>query len=158
MDLGLGLSFFDDNVKIQAQYGFLTQDLYEAIGGVGPVRYGGDVFAIKLLASIYTLPLGSVWGPDFDWLFASLSVGANFSLFDLFQEGYTQSGKSTWMSALLLQIEFPKVTIPKRKKLRTFSLFTEGQLWFVPTDVDADKMGIKTTIPHIILGVRLYVF
>jgi hypothetical protein len=157
-DFGLGLSFFDDNVKVQGQYGFLTQDLYEAIGGGGPVRYGGDVIAIKLLASLYTLPLGAVWGPDFDWLFASFAIGANFSLFDIKQEGYTQSGKSTWMSALLLQIEFPKVSIPKRKSLRTFSLFTEGQLWFVPTDVDADKMGIKTTIPHVIMGLRIYIF
>jgi hypothetical protein len=164
-DFGLGLSFFDDNVKVQGQYGFLTQDLYEAIGGDkqvpggdNTVRYGGHVIAIKLLASLYTLPLGAVWGPDFDWLFASFSIGANFSLFDIMQEGYTQSGKSTWMSALLLQIEFPKVTIPKRKSLRTFSLFTEGQLWFVPTDVDADQMGIKTTIPHIIMGLRIYIF
>jgi len=165
MDVGLGLSFFDDNVKVQGQYGFLTQDLYEAIGGDKQqpggdktVRYGGHVLAIKLLASLYSLPLGSVWGPDFDWLFATFSIGANFSLFDLLQEGYTQSGKSTWMSALLFQIEFPKVTIPKRKKLRTFSLFTEGQLWFVPTDVDAEKMGIKTTIPHVIIGLRAYIF
>jgi hypothetical protein len=157
-DFGLGLSFFEDNVKIQGQYGFMTQDLYEALGGEGNVRYGGHVVGLKIIASIYTLPLGSVWGPDFDWLYASLSVGANFSLFDINQEGYTQSGKSTWLSALLVQLEFPKVTIPKRKNLRTFSLFTEGQLWFVPTDVDADQMGIKTTIPHILMGLRVYIF
>ncbi|MDR0302520.1 MAG: hypothetical protein LBI04_09455 [Treponema sp.] len=170
MDIGLGLSFFDDNVKIQAQYGFMTQDLYEALGANEAVRYGGDVFGIKLLASVYTFPLGSVLGPDFDWLSASFSLGANFSLFNFLNKEnptysapgkpvyYTQSGTSTWMSALLLQIEFPKVTIPKQKKFRTFSLFTEGQLWFVPTDVDADQMGIKTTIPHIILGLRMYIF
>jgi hypothetical protein len=158
MDVGLGLSFFDDNVKIQGQYGFLTQDLYEALGGIGPVRYGGHVVAVKLLASIYSIPFAAVWGPDFEWLFASFALGANFSLFDVMEEGYTQSGTSTWMSALLLQIEFPKVTIPKRQKLRTFSLFTEGQLWFVPTDVDAKKMGIKTVIPHVIMGLRLYIF
>jgi len=169
-DFGLGLSFFDDNVKIQGQYGFLTQDLYEALGGVGAVRYGGDVIGLKILASIYTLPLGSVWGPDFDWLYASFSVGANFSYFNFLGKEnekysttdkpvyYTQSGAATWLSALLLQIEFPKVTIPKKKALRTFSLFTEGQLWFVPTDVDAEQMNIPVMIPHIMMGLRVYIF
>ncbi|MDR2941870.1 MAG: hypothetical protein LBV17_04685 [Treponema sp.] len=160
-DFGLGLSFFDDNVKVQLQYGFMTQDLYEALGGSPPplgVRYGGHVIALKLIPSLYTLPLGSLWGPDFDWLFASFAIGANFSMFDVAQEGYTQSGKATFMSALLFQIEFPKVTIPKRKNLRTFSLFTEGQLWFVPTDADAEKLGIEIVIPHIIMGLRIYIF
>ena len=157
-DVGMGLSFFGDNVKLQAQYGMMTQDLYEALGGVGQVRYGGHVLGFKLLAGIYTLPFGSIFGPDWEWLSASLTLGANFSLFDMALEGYTQSGNRTWMSALLAQIEFPKVTIPKRKFLRTFSMFTEGQLWFVPTDVNAEELGISTVIPHIVLGLRLYVF
>jgi len=154
----LGLSFFDDNVKVQAQYGFLTPELYESLGGQGKVRYGGHVLALKLLASVYSFPFGSVWGPDFDWLFGTVAIGANFSLFDISQEGLTQSGKRTFMSALLLQVEFPRVKIPKRKYLRTFSLFTEGQLWFVPTDVPAAQHGIKVVIPHIIMGLRLYIF
>ncbi len=158
MDMGVGLSFFDDNVKIQANYGFLTQELYEKMGGEGPVRYGGNVLGIKLLASLYTLPFGALVGPDFEWLSASFAVGANFSLFDIAREGYTQSGVPTWMSALLLQIEFPKVTIPKRSNFRTFSLFTEGELWFVPTDVNAEELGIETILPKIIMGLRLYIF
>ncbi|MCL2066132.1 MAG: Ig-like domain-containing protein [Treponema sp.] len=158
MDFGFGLSFFDDNVKIQMQYGMMTQDLYESLGGNDLVRYGGHVMAFKLLANVYRLPFGSFLGPDWEWLSATVALGANFSLFDLAQEGYTQSGESTWMSALLLQLEFPRVTIPKRKHFRTFSLFTEGQLWFVPTDVSAKDYGITTVIPHVIMGVRAYVF
>jgi hypothetical protein len=171
-DFGMGLSFFDDNVKVQVQYGFMTQELYESLGGKDPVRYGGDVLGIKLLANLYNLPLAPYWGPDFEWLSASFSIGANFSLFNIANKEnpgyspdskgdpvyYTQSGTPTWMSALLLQIEFPKVTIPKKKYLRTFSLFTEGQLWFVPTDVNAEKMGIETVIPHITMGLRAYIF
>jgi hypothetical protein len=129
------------------------------------------VFGIKLLANVYTYPFAAWLGPDFEWLWGSIGVGANFSLFDVGNSvnekyknadgtpaTYTQSGKSTWMSALLLQLEFPKVTIPKKKYLRTFSMFTEGQLWFVPTDVNAEKLGIETVIPHIIMGLRLYIF
>jgi len=159
-DFGFGISLFDDNVKIQLQYGFMTQALYESLGGdpippsgQGGLRYGGNVGGLKLLANVYALPLGKVWGPDFDWLFLSVAAGANFSLFEI-----AQSGKPTFMNALLLQLEFPKVTIPKRKNLRTFSLFTEGQLWFVPTDADAEKLGISVVIPHIIMGLRMYVF
>jgi hypothetical protein len=62
------------------------------------------------------------------------------------------------MSALVAQIEFPKVTIPKRTFLRTFSLFTEGQLWFVPTDVDKTVHNVSTTIFHMVVGVRAYLF
>jgi hypothetical protein len=172
VDFGLGLSFYDDNVKVQAQYGFMTQELYEAIGGEGMVRYGGHVLGLKILASVYTLPIGAILGPDFDWLYASFSIGANFSCFNLTKQEnsmyspnkngepvyYTQSGEATWMSALLMQVEFPKITIPKKKYLRTFSLFTEGQLWFVPTDVNAEAMNIKVVIPHILMGLRLYLF
>ena len=159
-DVGVGLSFFDDNVKLQVSYGQLTQSQFELIGGDAPVRYGGHVLGIKLLANIYQLPFGSLIGPDWEWLSATFAVGANFSLFDLGKEGYTQSGNSTWMSALLMQIEFPRVTIPKRTNFRTFSLFTEGQLWFVPTDVDASAFSVKldTVIPHIVLGLRAYIF
>jgi hypothetical protein len=158
MDFGFGVSFFDDNVKVQLQYGFLTQSLYEGLGGVGPVRYGGHVLGIKLLANIYRLPFGALVGPDWEWLSATFAIGANFSMFDIGRQGYTQSGEPTWMSALVAQIEFPRVTIPKRKNFRTFSLFTEGQLWFVPTDVNAKANNIATMIPHIILGLRLYIF
>ena len=156
-DIGFGLSFFGDNVKVQASYGQMTQKQYELIGGTEPVRYGGHVLGIKLLANIYNLPFGSFLGPDWEWLSASFALGANFSLFDLKKE-YNQSGNATWMSAMLLQIEFPKVTIARMKYFRTFSLFTEGQLWFVPTDVNAEAFGISTIIPHIILGIRAYVF
>ena len=164
-DFAIGLSFFDDNVKIQGQYGFLFQEQYDSLGGEGAVRYGGHVIGVKLLASIYTLPFITVWGPDFEWLYANLAVGANFSYFDFLKTEnekypgtYTQSGSPTWMSALLVQLEFPKVSIPKKKKLRTFSLFTEGQLWFVPTDVDAEKNNIPVVVPHVIMGLRLYIF
>jgi hypothetical protein len=158
MDFGMGLSFFGDNVKVQLQYGFMTQDLYESLGGTQTLRYGGHTLGLKLLANIYTLDFGGFAGPGWEWLSASFGLGANFSLFDLGGQGYTQSGKASWLSALLVQVEFPKVTIPKRSFLRTFSFFTEGQLWFVPTDVKADEQGIKTVIPHITVGLRAYIF
>jgi hypothetical protein len=151
-DLGVGLSFFDDNVKLQVSYGQLTQEQY-ALFGSGPIRYGGDILGLKLLANVYALPFRSLLGPDWAWLSASAAVGANFSLFSV-----TQSGSSTWLSALLGQLEFPRVTIPRRKFLRTFALYTEFQLWFVPTDVNARELGLETVTPHLTVGLRANVF
>jgi hypothetical protein len=37
-------------------------------------------------------------------------------------------------------------------------MFTEGQLWFVPTDVNAAANEIDTVIPHLIIGLRMYLF
>jgi len=153
MDVGLGLSFFEDNVKIQFQYGFQNESTWEALDGTPPIRYGGNVFGLKIIASVYSLPFQSFLGPDFEWLSATFAVGANFSYFEI-----AQSGSPTWLSALILQIEFPRVTIPKRKQLRTFSLFTEGSLWFVPTDVDAAKNDIPVVMPKVVMGLRLYIF
>ncbi|MDR2159047.1 MAG: hypothetical protein LBP23_03145 [Treponema sp.] len=151
-DLGLGLSFFDDNVKLQIAYGQLTQGQFESFG-TGSIRYGGDVLGLKLLANVYALPFRSLLGPDWAWLSASAAFGANFSLFSV-----TQSGSPTWLSALLGQIEFPRVSIPRRKFLRTFALYTELQLWFVPTDVNAQELGLETIVPHVTLGLRANVF
>jgi hypothetical protein len=152
-DMGAGLSFFDDNVKIQLQYGQLTQAQYELMGGGGPFRYGGNVLAAKLLANVYSLPFRSFLGPDWDWLSATAALGANFSLFS-----DTQSGTPTWMTAFLGQLEFPRVTIPEWKRMRTFAFYTEFQLWFVPTDVNAQERGIPVLIPHVAFGLRYYIF
>lgn len=162
MDFGMGLSFFEDNVKVQLQYGFMTPAIYKSMGGGdNSLRYGGSVLGIKLLANLYTLQFGSFAGPDWDWLSASFALGANFSLFDIARQNLTQSNQPTWISALVTQIEFPKVTIPKRTSLRTFSMFTEGQLWFMTTDVDtSDSLNkdIPIVIPSLIVGLRMYIF
>jgi hypothetical protein len=151
-DAGVGLSFFEDNVKLQIAYGQLTQGQYELFSS-GPIRYGGDILGLKLLANVYALPFRSLFGADWAWLSASAAVGANFSLFST-----TQSGASTWLSALLGQVEFPKITIPRRKYLRTFAFYTEFQLWFVPTDTNAKELGLETVIPHLTVGLRANVF
>ena len=134
----------------------MTQKQYESIGGLGTVRYGGHILGVKLLANVYALPFESFAGPDWEWLAASFAVGANFSLFDIAKQGYTQSGKPTWLSAMIAQIEFPRVTLPNRNFLRTFSLFTEAQLWFVPTDMD--DPNIRTVSPGFTMGLRMYIF
>ncbi|MDR2607691.1 MAG: hypothetical protein LBC57_04800, partial [Treponema sp.] len=150
-DLGVGLTFFDDNVKLQFQYGQMTQGMYTSSGQEGKIRYGGNIFGAKLLANLYTVPFTVFGGPDWSWLSLSIAIGANFSYFD-----QTQSGSGTILSAMIGQLEFPRVTILKWKYFKTFSFYTEGQLWFVPTDVS--KISIPTVKPLVTFGLRTSVF
>jgi hypothetical protein len=152
-DIGAGLSFFDDNVKLQFQYGQFTKEQYSEFFGENNPRFYGDVFGLKLLAGVYALNFGSFGGPDWSWLGLSAAIGANFSYF-----AETQSGSPTILPALLLQLEFPKISIPKMKMFRNVSLYVEPQLWFVSTDAEVETTGVETVMFRITGGLRIYVF
>ena len=155
-NLGVGLSFFDDNVKLQLHYGqFLQSQFTKLYRENQQIRYGGHIVSLKLLANVYELPFGYYFGPDWKWLYLDVALGAQFSLFT-----NTQSGRPQILSALLTQIEFPRVKFHKQKYFSSFSLFTEGQLWFIPTDVDSTskKSAIKSVVPHISVGIRVDIF
>jgi len=151
-DFGLGVTFFHDLIKAQINYGFLSQDIYESLGGTS-LRYGGNIFGFKLLVSP-EINFGKIYGSDWDHISISFSFGFDSSYFEI-----TQSGSPAWMNAWLLQLELIKITFPDRNYLRSFCVFTEFQLWqVVPTYVDASNNDIPVFIPHIIMGLRLYIF
>lgn len=154
-DIGFGLAFFDDNVKLQVQFGQLSQVQFAAAGGDGEYRYGGFVWGGKLLANIGSIPFERFLGPDWAWLSASVALGANFSYF-----ADTQSENAQALSAILLQLEFPRVTIPNQDLFNTLSFYTEGQLWFIPTDIKSSPGGkpIPSIVPQIAFGIRANVF
>ena len=154
--VGAGLTFFDDVVKVQASYGQFTQQQRDAVSNLFKVdltdmRYGGNVYSLKILANIASLPFSFFLGHDWDWLYASLAVGAEFAMFT-----QTNSGKSQILSSLLMQIEFPKVKLQNVKAFSSFSMYTEGSLWFIPTDVSG--ANIKSLIPQIAVGFRTNIF
>jgi hypothetical protein len=151
-DVGLGLTFFDDAVKIQGQFGQFTEE-QRAVFTPKNMRYGGNVFGFKMLANVAYVPLEYFFGPDFYWLSATASVGANFSYFT-----ESQSGKGQILSAALVQIEFPRVKLPKRKYFSTFAFYTEAQFWFIPTDVDSSEVNVQSILPHVTAGFRVNVF
>ncbi len=149
--VGAGLSFFDDNVKLQFQFGQFTQAQRD-IFTKSNLRYGGNVMGVKLLANVLYVPFRYYFGPDWEWLSLNLSLGANFSHFS--ESG---SGTDQILSAMLVQLEFPKVTRDRHAtRFRTFSMYTEGQFWFIPSDVSS--ADIPTLVPQISLGLRAYVF
>lgn len=149
--IGAGLTFFDDNVKLQVQWGQFTKSQW-AMFMDGDYRYGGDnIFGAKLLANVYYLPFRYLFGPDWEWLSMNVALGANFTHFS-----DSGSGKAQTLSAALFQLEFPRVTFDKQKMFRTIALYTEGQLWFIPSDVSSDD--IPTLVPQISVGLRVNVF
>ncbi|MBR1537556.1 MAG: hypothetical protein IJ630_11525, partial [Treponema sp.] len=69
------------------------------------------------------------------------------------------AGKAQILSAGLLQIEFPRVTFAKQKMFRTIAFYTEGQLWFIPSDVSGSETAeVKSIVPQISFGLRVNVF
>ena len=142
-DLGLGLTFFDDAVKLQFQLGSAPSVTENA----DSVRFGGAVYGVKLLASLARLPFGFLLGPDWDFLSAEAMVGANFSYFS-----ESVSGQGLVIAAVVAQLEFPKVTIKEWSFLRTYSFYTEAQFWSVSSDVQS---GV---VPRLSLGLRFGLF
>lgn len=159
-DVGAGLTFFDDNVKLQFQWGQYTQAQRDAVSNLfkldpTALRYGGNVFGIKLLANITSIPFSYFFGHDFDWLSAGIAVGANFSLFT-----ETNSGTPQILSAAVVQLEFPRVKFTGTKAFSQISAYTEGSVWFIPTDIqstNADNAPAKI-LPQISIGIRANVF
>ena len=156
-NMGVGLSFFSSNVKLQLHYGQFLQSQWDLFykGGV-KMRYGGHVASMKILANVFELPFESFAGPDWSWLYMTGALGANFSVFT-----QTQKGSPQVLAAMLMQIEFPRVRLPKKqlKYFRSFAVYTEGQLWFIPTDVgEGSKAKVDAVLPHISVGLRLDVF
>ncbi len=164
-NVGIGLSFFDSKVKLQLHYGQLLGSQWNNLGaskktkneaGIEKMRYGGSVVSAKILANVYELAFERFAGPDWAWLHLSAAVGANFSLFT-----DTQSKKTQVLSAMITQLEFPRIKLPKKKVkyFNKFSFYTEGQLWFIPTDVsNPTAKPIQSVIPRISFGLRAEVF
>ncbi len=155
-EVGAGLTFFDDNVKLQFVFGQYTQEQRDAVNTflgreLTELRYGGNILGGKLLANISTIPFSFFFGHDFDWLSASIAVGAQFSYFSK-----TNSGKAQMLSAVLGQLEFPRVHLNEVKAFSTFSMYYEFSLWFIPSDIASDT--IKKLIPQGSIGLRVNVF
>jgi hypothetical protein len=140
-DAGLGLSFFENNVKLQVQAGKTAPNR----------RYSGWVFGMKLLANIFYLPFDYFLGPDWSFFSVALALGANFSFFTM-EEGETP----LFMGAVLGQLEFFRVDfshiLPKWKYFKTFSLYAEPIFWFASSDVSAGA------IFRLAFGARLSLF
>ena len=149
-DVGVGLSFFNDNVRVQGQFG-IAPPIAPPSGFVDGGRYTGNVFAIKLMANIFHLPFSSMFGLDWEFFSMNFAVGANFSWF-----GMDDWREPLFMGAIVAQwdvanFDFKKIN-PNWKRFRNYAVYLEPQLWFSSSDHEAD------TIFRMTVGFRFNVF
>lgn len=152
-DFGVGLTFFDDNVKLQMQVGWAPDEVLDPVSGsMTSTRFSGLVVGAKLLANIVKLPFSFFFGPDWEMLSASIALGTNFSYFTMTGSEIAFSDDGKIVAAVLAQIEIPKLTFRKNTFLKYVSFYGEAQLWFIPSDVEAG-VSFKPT-----LGCRVGLF
>ncbi len=125
-DLGLGLSFFDDNVKLQVQVGMSPTG-----------RFSGLVLGAKLLANIATIPFSYFFGPSWDFFSVAFALGANFSYFTMSEDSIAFTDEGLVLAGVVSQLEFARFEIPGWRFFNTYSLYSELQLWFISSDVEA---------------------
>ena len=142
---GLGLTFFDDNVKLQG-------NISQAPSG----RYSGWAFGGKVLANIWNKNIGDWFGPDWSFWRTSIVIGAHFSYFKM-EEGENP----LWMGEFLGQWEIIKADMsfffPKWKYFKSLSFYMEPGIWFAPSDVTYDPNAWRTRFT-IAIGLRANLF
>jgi len=159
-DVGAGLSFFNNNVRLQGQWG-ITPALGEFSDMVEGGRFTGQVWGAKLVANIYSLPFDYVF-KDRDWAYYKLNigVGANFSWFEMERGiiGKDLERGSLFMGAVLAQVDIANVDMkyiyPKWKYFHIISLYLQPELWFASTDAQ----DVAKVIPRVCIGMRFNVF
>ncbi len=161
---GIGLTAFEDAVKLQVSFGQFTQGQRDFCSrlfqrDLTTMRYGGPVVVSgKVIAQIAYIPFNYFFGHDFDWLSATVSIGANFSYFS--ESGASIAAGQKWsktiLTAALMQIEFPRMTFADNRYFKTWAVYWEPSLWFIPSDVVSDK--IQTLVPTFSVGFRTSLF
>ena len=138
---GIGLTFFDNNVKL---LGYIGQT---PAGG----RYSGMAAGGKLIANILHIPLWHYLGPDWEPFTMSAAFGANFACFTM-----DADEEPLVMGAFLAQWEFFKVDMayymPRWRYFKSFSLYAEPVWWFASSDIEAGA------IFRITFGTRVSLF
>lgn len=168
-EAGVGLSFFDDNVKLQVHWGqgFDVQPSWENLFGIPTAastaadrsRFGGNVLGAKLLANVAYIPFSYFFGPDLDFFSMSFAVGASFTYFsqqtalaDIFSP---PGGKYMVLSGVIAQWEFAKFTFDL-PMFRSYGFYVEGGLIFIPSE--ASTRLEEFIRPNVAFGLRIGIF
>jgi hypothetical protein len=142
--IGMGLTFFENNVKLQVQ-----------IGDAPPGRFNGLVVGAKLLANLAFLPY-SIITQDLAFLSSSAAIGAAFSYFTMSETTVGISEQGLVVAAVVGQVELLRFDLERLglswPVLKALSLYTEGQIWFIPSDVEG---GVE---PRLSFGMRTEIF
>jgi len=151
-NLGLGLGLFDNNVRIQGQFGVSPSESGNT-SVVDGGRYSGNVFGIKLLVNIFHLPFEWLFGPGWGFYSMNIALGANFSRFSM-----EEDRSPIYLGALLAQWDIADIDFqffnPKWKYFSKYALYLQPEMWFASTDV----IDVPKIIPRLSIGMRLNMF
>jgi hypothetical protein len=147
-EAGLGLTFFDDNVKLQ----FMVGESPEQTESGGVPRFNGYVLGGKLIANVLSLPFSWFLGPDWDFFSMSLGIGASFTYFTNEQGVFSFTDKGAILGAVIGQWEFAKFFFKDWDFFRSVGLYAEGQVWFISSDVSPGQVW------QLAFGARLNIF
>lgn len=155
--LGAGLTFFDDNVKLQVQMGKAPDTTAS-----GATRFYGYTAGAKLLANIANIPFSTFFGPDWEFFSMAVAIGANFTFFSMTNDfaftKNTDDGKVSIFDepvvipAIVAQFEFARFEVKQLPVFKRYSLFTEIAAWFVSSDLT------PKIYPKISFGARIGIF
>jgi len=130
--VGLGLTFFDQNVKLQIEAGYALPENLLTGKEAWP---NGLVFGARLIASVFKLPFESFLGPDWEFFGMSLGVGAAFSYFTNSGEEITFTEDGLIFGAALVQFEFANLSVPGWSVFNNFGFYAQGEYWFISSAV-----------------------
>ncbi len=160
-DLGLGIGFFDEIVKLQVQYGISPYN--DLTGEVN--RFYGSMMGFKLLARYFNVEFGKYYGPDLDFLSFSGSIGAGFSYVSM-TKNYKVLKKSEYVNAGddvtggakggaflgngVFQFDL-NFKVKDAICFNSWSLYYELALWFISSELQAgvipsSSFGVKVGI------------
>ncbi len=165
-ELGLGLSFFEDNVKLQVALGqgFDAQPSWDNPLGLADdgtpaaelSRFRGYVLGAKLLANLAYLPFAYYFGPDWDFYSMSFALGASFTYFsmrsDLGQLFSPPEGRYMILAGVIGQWELAKFKLDL-PALKSIGLYIEGGFVFIPSE--ASTRLEEFIRPNVAFGLRL---
>lgn len=168
-EVGLGLSFFEDNVKLQAGIGqgFEAEPKWDNLFGLSTdstpesekSRFGGWVLGLKMLANVGYLPFGYYFGPDWDFFSMSFTIGAAFTYFSQSYEIANiftpDDDKYMVLSEVLAQWEMAKVSF-NTSFFKSIALYLEGGIVFIPSEVSASLA--ESMKPNVAIGLRIGLF
>jgi len=134
-EAGLGLTFFQEAVKLQGQLG-------QAPFG----RFWGTTVGAKLIASILQLPAGYYFGPDWSWLSSSFGIGANFTEFSMNEKFLDlTSTPPVMLGGVILQWEVARAVLKDLTFFKSYSWYNEATVWFISSDVQAEAKWTFST-------------
>lgn len=152
-NVGLGLSLFDDNVRLQFQAGESPAFIEGEDGVLSPSRFYGIEMGAKFLARLYELKFGDYLGSDADFFSMSWYLGTGVSYFTM-TDGIPAAEDETqgvFLGAILGQYElnFDFDEIPM---FSNYSIYGEFSLWFISSDVQSE------VIPSGSVGIKIGIF